>query len=257
MSPEPTVVYGDADTVNNHAELIPELAQKIGLDIQACYYDPDGTRDIAELDSADGLVSALSECARLKASLFVPYPVDLPGEQTWRLVAHWLNRRGLRLHLGPVAYRWDRPVDEFDFAIRRTLDVAHALDAAVIARGAVPSLEDLVDQIVAHPEPVITGIYGVLDSDPRFRWLRTRRDRELAAGGHVPPEPDPAAPWAVRCGQAHAFGMWLRRYASQSVIAEVLNAAGVKSRTGGHWTQPMVSRLLRGEYAGHHGADPL
>src|SRR5690348_6274404 len=82
------VVYGDADTVEKQAEFVQELARTIGLEIKAWHSDPDGTRRSDALDLADGLVSALSDCARLRAALFVPYAVDMPGEQTWRLVAH-------------------------------------------------------------------------------------------------------------------------------------------------------------------------
>lgn len=243
------VVYGDDDTINNHADIVRDLADTVGLDIQTWHSDPDGTRGASALDGADGLVSALSDCARLNAALFVPYPVDMPGEQTWRLVAHWLNRRGLRLQVGPVAYCWQHPADEFDFAIRRTLDSAHALDAAVVARGVVPAMEVLLNQITGHPARRCTpGTVGVLDTEPTFYALRIRRDRDLAAGRHVPAEPDPAAAWPQRCEQARAFAAWLQRYASQSVVADVLNAGGVKPRRGALWTQPMISRLLRREY---------
>ncbi|OBH47306.1 hypothetical protein [Mycobacterium mantenii] len=250
------IVYGDADTVQNHADLVRELAHSVGLDIKAWHSDPHGTRQVDPLDSADGLVSALSDCARLHAALFVPYPVDMPGAQTPRLVANWLNRRGLRLQLGPAIYCWEHPVDEFDFAVRRTLDAAQALDAAVVGRRAVPTIEALLDQLTGGlAQPDDNGHAGVLDTEPRFRRLRIRRDRDLAAGLQVPPEPDLAAAWPERRLQTRAFARWLQSYASQSLIADVLNSRGVKPQRGHRWTQPMVSRLLRGERSPHARSD--
>jgi hypothetical protein len=241
------VVYGDNDTLENHADRVHNLAQQVGFDIKAWHSDPEGTRVVDTLDRADGLVSALSDCGQLRAGLLVPYPMeDMPGQQTWRLIAHWLHCHGLRLYLGPAAFYWERPVDEFDFAVRRTLDASYALDVAVVARGAVPTMEVLLDQITGQPvkghEPVNAQ---VLDAEPQFRKLRMRRDADLAAGLHVPAPPDPASPWPERRLQTRAFASWLQRHASQSVIAEVLNATGVRPHRGDHWTQPMVSRLLR------------
>ena len=142
------VVYGDLETVTTHQERVTTLSANDNLEIVGWFHDPEGLRPISEPSEAPGLVSALAECARAQVALHIPFSVDAPGEQRWRLLAHWLHTRGLRLLISGSEYVWDASADPIDYAVRRTLDAASSLAAAVVARGAMPALEDLLVELL-------------------------------------------------------------------------------------------------------------
>jgi hypothetical protein len=144
------VVYGDLETVTTHREQVETLSAQVDLEVVGWFHDPEGLRPIPEPSEAPGLGGALAECARAQVALHIPFPVDAPGEQRWRLIAHWLHTRGLRLLISGSEYVWDAPTDAVDFAVRRTLDAASDLAAAVVARGAMPALEDLLDELLGQ-----------------------------------------------------------------------------------------------------------
>jgi hypothetical protein len=142
------VVYGDLETVTTHQERVSTLSAQDNLEIVGWFHDPEGLRPIPEPSEAPGLVGALAECARAQVALHIPFPVDAPGEQRWRLIAHWLHTRGLRLLISGSEYVWDAPTDAIDYAVRQTLDAASNLAAAVVAKGAMPALEDLLAELL-------------------------------------------------------------------------------------------------------------
>ena len=144
------VVYGDLETVTTHQEWVTELSAQDNLEVVGWFHDPEGLRLIPEPSEAPGLVGALAECARARVALHIPFPVDAPGEQRWRLIAHWLHTRGLRLLISGSEYVWDVPTDAIDYAVRRTLDSASDLAAAVVAKGAMPALEDLLGELLGE-----------------------------------------------------------------------------------------------------------
>ncbi len=256
--PKYAVIYGDSETLDNYRSQVEVLARRLRMKIKSWHSDGDGTRTVGTLDEAEGLVSALSDCLRHRAALIVPFAFDdMPGEQTSRLIGHWLYRHGLPLFLGPFRFQWERPTDEVDGALRRLLDVSHGLEAAVIARGAAPALEVLLDQITgkqecADPLPDQQEVTAPPHSAKRpgasatsMMVLRICREIDLAAGRQVPAEPDPTAPWTVRQPQIYAYAKWLQRHTSQAQIADALNSLGARPCRGGAWTPAMVSRLLR------------
>jgi hypothetical protein len=152
--PEATrvVVYGDLETVTTHQERVTTLSAQDNLEIVGWFHDPEGLRPISELSEAPGLVGALAECARTEADLHIPFLVDAPGEQRWRLIAHWLHTHGLRLLTSGKEYVWDSSTDAIDLGVRRTLDSASNLAVAVVATGALPSMEDLLVELLADRE---------------------------------------------------------------------------------------------------------
>jgi hypothetical protein len=161
------VVYGDLETVTTCRDNVIERSAHFNLDIIGWHHDPEGLRQTDDPSEAPGLVSALGKCDRTRAALYIPFPVDAPGEHRWRLIAQWLHGRDLRFFLGGAEYQWDRPFDAVDRAVRDTLDASHNLASAVVASGAVPSLDALLDELLGQ---------STFDGDDDA--ARTRRDRE-------------------------------------------------------------------------------
>ena len=208
------VAYGDEDTVVNHQQDVVERAQSIGLEITGWYSDTDGLRGFDAPADAPGLVDALAVCARDRIGLLIPFAVDAPGENRWRLIGHWLTTRGLKLFLGPNEFCWCCAYDPIDWAIRQQLDAATQLATAVVARGALPSLEGLLQEIIgdAPHEPT-----------PAVMKARALRDVDLQCGAEVPVEPDRTAPWSIRAIQCRDYAAWLCGHETQKFVAEVLN----------------------------------
>lgn len=228
---EPCVVYGDFETCHElRADAIRAAAQ-CGLAPAAWFHDPTGLRGMVGPQHAPGLAEALAACAETGAVLLVPYAADMPGEQNTRIVAHWLERHGLRLFVGGREHLWSRPTDELDFAMRRQLDAAADLQLAVAIAGKIPNLDQLVSEL--------------LSSEGCRTHVDEARQLAATAGRHVPPEPAPSAPWHQRQQQVVNYAHWLSGHRSQAFIANVLNELGVRSRTGRAWSQPAVSRLLQ------------
>jgi hypothetical protein len=142
------VVYGDLETVTTCKERVITRAAALNIDIVGWHHDLDGLKGIVQPGDAPGLVAALGKCLRTRSVLFVPFPQDAPGEQRWRLIAHWLHDHGLRFFLGSDEYHWGYPIDEVDQALREMLEAARNLDVAVIASGAVPALETLLTELL-------------------------------------------------------------------------------------------------------------
>ena len=137
-TPTRVVVYGDLETVTTYRDRVETLSNRDSFEIVGWFHDPEGLRTIAEPCDASGLVGALAECVLTQAALHIPFPFDAPGAQRWLLIAHWLRTRGLRLLISGKVFVWDAATDAVDFAVRRTLDSASSLAAAIVARGAVP-----------------------------------------------------------------------------------------------------------------------
>jgi hypothetical protein len=146
--PVEVIAYGDADTVVNHQSEVTERAENVGLLICGWYSDPEGLRDVEYPADAPGMVEALADCGRLNRSLLIPYLVDVPGENHWRLIGHWLHNRGLKVFLSGNEYCWCCASDPIDWALRRQLDAASDLAAAIVATGALPSIDQLLEEIV-------------------------------------------------------------------------------------------------------------
>lgn len=142
--PVSAVVYGDAETVHEGREEVYALASATGLTVVGWYSDHEGLRDVFSPADAPGLVDALAACVRQQSVLFIPYVVDAPGEQRWRLIAHFLVRRGLGLRLGAGEFAWHEPTDPVDLALRWTLDAADELATAVAVGAGIDAVADFL-----------------------------------------------------------------------------------------------------------------
>jgi hypothetical protein len=243
----PAIAYGDRETVESHAVAARDLARSAGLDITMWRSDPDGAGAFDQLAEAPGLVAAVGDCIRTGAALFIPYGVDVPGEQALRLLAAVLRWHGLPLVVGRRPYMWDEVTDEVDFALRRLLDAAHQLDVAAAASACLPDLDALLAELLGAgdgaDDPPRTPVNPALGLAERLEASARSR------GVPVPCRPDAAAPWPTQEHQLREYAAWLSRRLPQREVALVLNALGSRTRTGRAWTQPLVSRLLRSRTA--------
>ncbi|MGY1751088.1 hypothetical protein [Modestobacter sp. SYSU DS0511] len=238
----PAIAYGDRETVELHADAARDLARGAGLNITAWRSDPDGTGAFDQLADAPGLVAAVGDCLRTGAALFIPFPVDVPGEQALRLLAAVLHWHGLPLVLGRRPYLWDEVTDEVDFALRRLLDAAHQLDVAAAASACLPDLDDLLTELLGSGDG---GAPARAPVDPALGLAERLEAAARSRGTPVPRRPDSAAPWPAQEQQLREYAAWLSRRLPQREVAYVLNALGSRTRTGRAWTQPLISRLLR------------
>jgi len=229
----PCTVYGDHETCNELRTGATAIASHANLEPIAWYADATGLRGLPGPASAAGLADALAHCAATGTPLVIPYTADAPGEQPLRLVAHWLDRRGLQLFTGAREYVWSRPNDELDFAMRRQLDAAADLALAVAVAVNMPDLDRLASELLQGPQP----------SHAAPEALRIGAACAVR-GDDVPARPDPASPWKARHSAAQRYARWLSGHGTQHFVADVLNELGIRTRSGRMWTRSAVSRLI-------------
>lgn len=229
----PCTVYGDHGTCTQLRADAASIAAYAQLQPIAWYHDPTGLRGVTAPADARGLTEALAHCTGTGTPLHIPYAADCPGEQTVRLVAHWLDRHSLQLFIGTREHVWSRPADELDFAIRRLLDASADLTLAVAVAGHRPDLDRLASDLLGDEH---TGA--------ALAEARAIAARCAAADHPAPPEPRPGDPWVLRLEATLAYAVWLSGHRSQAFVAESLNALGVRTRSGRTWSRSGISRLI-------------
>jgi hypothetical protein len=254
------VVYGN-EVTRAEAEKFTESLHATGWCPAAWAWDDRSDLGRA-LHMLPGAVAALSQAVVLALPMVVPDARDVRSRTTLLKLAAGGELVGVQMHLltGPVLTGPDAR-DEVDHALKVLLREVLALHEAVLAglsvggdsaeealrawTGAAAQAGPVAGGAAAPAAPAQPGAEVVpLVGRHTGRYLE-QRERLSLVGVHLPPLPDPQAPWHQRRIQIgrladRLFGTW---YDWQ--IARLLNENGVRTHTGCTFYPQLVAYYRR------------
>lgn len=239
------IVLGDKDT-GTRLEMLETRAAECGVSIAETHTFEGGEGaqqdNLADIGAA---FAALCHAVRMRANIWLPFPLDLIREEHARRLSLVLQRHGLELLIGRNMWSCPRDsgISEIDSALRREVRAVDDLDRAVLASlGGLTLTDEIESMLRAGNTSSVVEHRGEQPLDVLQRL-------EIQYGPH-PGLPSTRAAWKIRQPGLRLFAGWLVQQCemTQAAAADLLNALGHRTRTGRDWQRSTVSALVKGQY---------
>lgn len=237
------IVLGDKDT-GNRLEMLASRAAECGVSIAETHTFEGGEGaqqdNLADVGAA---FTALCHAVRMRANIWLPFPLDLIREEHARRLSLVLQRHGLELLIGRNMWSCPRDsgISEIDGALRREVRAVDDLDRAVLAALGGLTLTDEIESMLRADNT------SSVVEHPGEQPLDVLQRLEIQYGPH-PGLPSTRAPWKIRRPGLQLFASWLVHQCemTQAQAADFLNELGHRTKTGRSWQRSSLSALVNG-----------